>query len=223
MSFVIKRVFHILKRLICIVRSIYFSSLIDNDGGKIIVTSPFLKIKIIKNKRSKFLLNGTLKIGTWGGGNSPVVISLAEGSSLTIKKDFEIGNGVRIILNSEASLTIGGKQNESASGITADTLILVHKCIEIGSDFVCAWNVFISDSDWHHIEGQHHQADVRIGNHVWIANGSSILKGTTIGSNCIIASHSKVINTIWEDNVLLGGVPAKLLKKNIKWHRDLPV
>ena len=116
-----------------------------------------------------------------------------------------------------AILTIGGRGEQSGAGITADTLIMVAKHIEIGKDFVCAWNIFISDSDWHSIEGQPQQADVIIGDHVWVANSCSILKGAVIGDNSIVASHSKVTNKEFPKDSLLVGTPARVIKTNINW------
>ena len=118
-------------------------------------------------------------------------------------------------------LTIGGKKFESASGITGNTLIMVEKKIEIGYDFICAWDVFISDSDWHSIENNHHQKDIKIGDHVWIANNTNILKGTVIGNNCVVSSCSKISNKVYGDNLLIGGIPAIVLKENISWKRDI--
>jgi len=218
---IFKDPFAIFKILICKIRSYSYSRMIDEGGGKIIVTEPFLSIRIIKGNNSKLIINGKLRIVPHINGTSPVRILLGANSTLKICDDFIIGQGVRISLNAGASLSFGGRKNESASGITADTLIMVYSKIDIGKDFVCAWNVFISDSDWHSIEGQKHYQNVTIGNHVWIANSCSILKGTLIGNNCIIASHSKLIHTKYPDNVLLGGVPAKILKENINWKRDL--
>jgi acetyltransferase-like isoleucine patch superfamily enzyme len=100
---------------------------------------------------------------------------------------------------------------------------LVYKKIEIGRDFVCAWNVFISDSDWHQIGKQSHQADIYIGDHVWIANSCSILKGSQIGNNCIVASYSKVIKSKYESDSMLAGTPARIVKSDIFWSRDIDV
>lgn len=211
----------IIRVLICEVRSIYYSSKIDNGGGKIILTDPFIRFKIQKDKSAELFIKGTLSIVTHIGGNSPIVIQMEANSRIRINGDFAIGQGVRICLVANSNLIIGGKDKESASGITADTLIMVSKNIEIGKDFLCAWNIFISDSDWHSIEGQSHQKDVIIGDHVWVANSCSILKGAVIRENCIVASHSKITNKKYPKNSLLAGVPAQVVKTDINWSRDI--
>jgi acetyltransferase-like isoleucine patch superfamily enzyme len=207
--------------LICKIRSKYYTSKIDGGGGKIIITKPFINFKINKHKTSELSIKGRFRIIPHFGGNSPSVISMGINSKLEVNGDFMIGQGVTIALLGNSILTIGGKDLESDSGITADTKVLVYKKIEIGKDFICAWNVLITDSDWHQIIGQDHQADVHIGDHVWIANSNNILKGSNIGNNCIVASNSKIMNKIFPDNVLIGGIPPKILKANISWNRDI--
>jgi len=55
------------------------------------------------------------------------------------------------------------------------------------------------------------RADVKIGNNVWIGAGSTILPGVLIGNNVVVAAGS-VVNKNVEDNSLVGGIPAKLIK-----------
>lgn len=53
---------------------------------------------------------------------------------------------------------------------------------------------------------------VRIGNDVWIGGNVTILPGVTIGNNVVIAAGAVVTKDV-TDNSLVGGVPAKLIKK----------
>ena len=218
---VLKNPFIIFKVLTCKLMSIYYSRWIDEGKGKIVVTNPFLKLRISKNSGAKLIVNGVVTISSHIGGRSPIVICQGINSILKIDGDFIIGNGVRVDLSDRANLYIGGKDLESGSGITADTIIMCNKKIHIGKDFLCAWGVFISDSDWHKIEGQDDQKDVFIGDHVWVANNSSILKGSVIGNNSIIAGQSKIINKEYSPNSLLAGIPAKVVKIDISWSRDI--
>jgi acetyltransferase-like isoleucine patch superfamily enzyme len=206
---------------ICALRSWYYSRKIDGGGGEIILAKPFMSLIIRKHKTSKIILSGKLVFTPHLYGKSPIVVSMESDSILKIKNDFSIGQGVRIHLSKGSQLTIGGRNTESMSGITSDTLIMVFKRIEIGSDFICAWNVFISDSDWHMINGDSGHEVVKIGNHAWVANSCSILKGSRIGNNCIVASHSKLINKEYPQDSLIAGIPGKIIKNNITWSRDL--
>lgn len=53
---------------------------------------------------------------------------------------------------------------------------------------------------------------ISIGNNVWIGAKSVILPGVTIGNNVVVAAGS-IVNKNVEENTLVGGVPAKLIKK----------
>lgn len=53
---------------------------------------------------------------------------------------------------------------------------------------------------------------VTIGNDVWIGGKASIMPGVTIGSNVVIAAGAVVTKDV-PDNVLVGGVPAKVIRR----------
>ena len=52
---------------------------------------------------------------------------------------------------------------------------------------------------------------VKIGNDVWIGANVVILPGVTIGNNVVVAAGAVVTKDI-QDNVLVGGIPAKVIK-----------
>ncbi len=62
------------------------------------------------------------------------------------------------------------------------------------------------------ISGAEFGKPVTIGNNVWIGGGSIINPGVKIGDNVVIASGSVVTKDIC-DNVVVGGNPAKIIKK----------
>ena len=148
-------------------------------------------------------------------------ISLGKGSKLRVLGDFIIGPDVLIIVSSGAELVIGGRRNSSGSGITGSTRILVKESIEIGADSIIAWNVFVTDCDWHSIEGRVHTCQTIIGDHVWLAHSTSVLKGSKIGHGCILASHGVCSMRTYPDHTLIGGIPASILREDVKWDRDI--
>lgn len=93
--------------------------------------------------------------------------------------------------------------------------------VSFGDDVLFAWNGTIRDSDGHtiYVDGQEKPSyrPVRIGNHVWIASEVKILKGVSIPDNCVIALGSLVIKSFDEENILIGGYPAKKLQDKISW------
>lgn len=57
-------------------------------------------------------------------------------------------------------------------------------------------------------------APVVIGDNCWIGRNVSIMKGVTIGNNCVIAAHSVVTKSV-PANCMAAGNPAKVVKTNI--------
>lgn len=53
---------------------------------------------------------------------------------------------------------------------------------------------------------------VTIGDNVWIGTGVTILDGVTIGNGAIVAAGA-VVNRDVEENTIVGGVPAKMIKR----------
>jgi UDP-3-O-[3-hydroxymyristoyl] glucosamine N-acyltransferase len=89
--------------------------------------------------------------------------------------------------------------------------------IEIGNDTMIGQNVTIMDHEAHGIEPTQRRelgeiGQVIIGKNVWIGNNVIILKNTVVGDNSIIAAGA-VVNGNFPVNVLIGGVPAKEIKK----------
>ena len=57
---------------------------------------------------------------------------------------------------------------------------------------------------------------IRIGNRVWFGNKTIILKGITIGDDVIVGTGSVVTSDISAKSIAVG-VPAKVVKTNVKW------
>ena len=55
-------------------------------------------------------------------------------------------------------------------------------------------------------------APIRIGNNVWIGAQATVLPGVTIDDGAIVAAGAVVTRDV-PANVIVGGVPAKIIKK----------
>ncbi len=98
-----------------------------------------------------------------------------------------------------------------------------HSKLTIGNNCLFSNNLYLRTDDGHTIIDKFSHAplnspnDINIGNHVWVATKCSILKGSKISDNSIVALGSVVNKKFETENCLLGGVCAKIIKTNISW------
>ena len=86
------------------------------------------------------------------------------------------------------------------------------KSISIGNNVRIGANVLITDTDWHTSDKRTMpDKDVVIGNNVWLGYGVKVLKGVTIGDNCVIGLGSIVTHDI-PANTIAAGNPCKVIK-----------
>ena len=178
---------------------------------------PFLNYKntIIQfNNKSKMILSAKLKTGIKQVRKSKLEtrILLERNSEMIVDGDFSIyaGGYIRLVPDSRLILH-GGFINENVQITVGDT-------IEIGKNATIGRDVVIRSYDGHTIkeEGYQVSAPIKIGNHVWIGQGATILKGVTIGNNSIIAAGAIVTKDI-PANCIAAGVPARVIKEDVNW------
>lgn len=89
--------------------------------------------------------------------------------------------------------------------------------IEIGDDTLIGNNVVIMDHEAHGNAPEKRRqlgevGSVSIGKNVWIGNSVTVLKNSKVGNNSIIAAGALVKGN-FPENVIIGGVHAKIIKK----------
>ena len=94
----------------------------------------------------------------------------------------------------------------------------------VGGDGMISSYVQIRTGDSHSIvdmEGHRiNQAQsVMIGNHCWIGEGAKVMKGVTLEGDDVVSTGA-IVTKSFGKNVLLGGIPAKVLKENINWKSE---
>ncbi|MFC3932099.1 sugar O-acetyltransferase [Streptococcus dentapri] len=62
------------------------------------------------------------------------------------------------------------------------------------------------------IAGKEYGAPITIGDNLWLGGGVTILPGVTLGHNVVVGAGA-VVTKSFGDNVVLGGNPAKIIKK----------
>lgn len=180
----------------------------------------FFRIKFYKGRNSKFVVKKRLKCERWVNGFGVTVITLQENAEIEILNDFIIGDGLKIFISQGGKLLLKGKLHESGSGITANSVILVYKYVEVGNDCIIAWDTFITDCDWHSTGGKFRYENTILHDHVWIGVGVKILKGVVVKRNSIVSANSVLVKSDFPESTLIGGIPAKVIKENItNWSR----
>ncbi|WP_300668868.1 hypothetical protein [Desulfoluna sp.] len=149
-----------------------------------------------KSRRTLFMLDGTLRFR----GKAKI----GYGSALSVTGTLDIGHNFQI---------------SSAS------TIICAEAITIGNDTLLSWDILIMDTDQHTISCQLSEKRVNpnkritIGDHVWIGARCTILKGSVIPGNTVVASATLFSgNTFDEEHTAIGGTPPAILKTNIQWH-----
>lgn len=136
---------------------------------------------------------------------------------LSFHGECHFGSGVIIRVEPEAHLSIGDNVR-----ISNCAKLICYKSIWIGSNCRIAWETQIIDTTFHFVRERETQkihprdGEIRIGNHNWIGNRTSIMKGSVLPDYCIVASGS-LCNKPYDapKDSMSGGCPAKLLKSGI--------
>jgi acetyltransferase-like isoleucine patch superfamily enzyme len=129
----------------------------------------------------------------------------------------DIGHGSRLIVLASGDLVIGPGFRAAA----ATSIICAHR-VRFGASCLLSWDTLIMDTDFHSIfndTGQrgNQDAEVVIGPRVWIGCRSTILKGTSIGSDSVVGAGSVVRGRFNEPNQVLAGNPARVVREGISW------
>ncbi len=176
----------------------YISNKISLDKGNEITINPNTKIKknkiVVKGKNNKLFID--------------------EGANL---------RGVIIDIRGENCVVHIGKNTI----IGQDSYITVKergKKVIIGEECMFSRNVKIMGSDGHDILSQgekiNYAKDIIIEDRVWLADNVTVLKGVRIGEGSVVAINSTVTKKV-ENKSIVGGNPAKEIKKDISWRKEL--
>lgn len=96
--------------------------------------------------------------------------------------------------------------------------------ITIEEDCMFSNNIQIRTTDSHSIVDMNgkrlnYAENIRIGKHCWIGLGCILLKGTNLASNTVVAAGTVCTSKFYQENCIVAGNPAKIVKQNIDWNR----
>lgn len=157
---------------------------------------------------------GQLGLGaTWPGGRYyPCHVSVKHGGVLRVRGAFDLHTDCRVWVNEDALLELGDGYANAGLNLSC------FEHITIGDGCAISEKVTIRDSDDHRLSGasQPVTAPIRIGAHVWIGIGATILKGVTIGDGAVVAAGAVVTRDV-PPAALVGGVPARVIRTDVTW------
>lgn len=195
-----------------VVKSIYYSL---RFNGHIFIGKG--NIYIEGNGKIEFLSKkSSLYVGVYTTVQTPTVITIMNNAKLIVGQNVMIHRGTKIVVHENGSLKIN-----DYTYINENSRVHCKKCISIGKRCAISWNTNILDTDIHTIqyseEGKNnHDYRVNIGNEVWIGANSTVLKGTIIEDNCIVAANSLAMGRL-KSRYIYGGNPCKELKTFEIW------
>lgn len=179
----------------------------------------FYKFKIlVVNGSHNFISvgrNSTLK--------NPELVITGTGNTLTIGDNVVMGPGCKIILQGRnCSISIGN--NCTFTRLVEFNVQEDNMSITIGNDCMFSNHIIVRTSDSHIMYDKpsgkrlNPPKSVTIGEHVWIAPNTKIMKGAVIGSGSIIGSDTTITKHV-PDNTLCIGRPSKIIRENVEWSR----
>src|SRR3954463_2140642 len=123
-----------------------------------------------------------------------------------------VGHGTKIRAH-EGVVEIGAK-----TVLGQECTISSFQSVRIGRECILADRVMLIDFDHGVVEVERpirlqgiYKRDVEVGHNCWIGYGACILRGATVGDNCIVGTSTVVTKDV-PSNAVVGGVPARLLR-----------
>ncbi|WOR13647.1 hypothetical protein RYZ27_07665 [Hyphomonas sp. FCG-A18] len=125
----------------------------------------------------------------------------------------------------ETTLEIGDEF--SAEGSCKLLLYNSGSVLKIGQDCMFSNNIIVRCGETPHLifdseTGEYLDVSegVFIGDHVWVGEQSYITKRCSLPDNSILAAGSVATRRFDEPNIVIGGNPAQVVRKNVKWVRN---
>jgi len=131
-----------------------------------------------------------------------------------------LGNGAEFYIEDDnGCITVG---NETSFCGNIHLAVIEGTTIKIGNRCLLSSDVVFRTGDSHSIlnlEGKriNPSKNIVILDHVWIGHRVFINKGVVIQKNSIVGDGAIVTKECNTENVVIGGIPAKIIKEDINW------
>lgn len=174
-------------------------------------------LRIKKERGSSLRIDRRLILWSHLQNRGHATIYLQEGGTMLVRDDFKLGPGTKIKVGPGGMLDIHGKGKYASSHTLGDTTVSARQHITLGAGVGTGLAVLITDSDWHEINGKLESAPVTIGENAYVGHGTTILKGTQIGDNCVMAANTTIARQTIPSRSMLAGNPARIVRSDIDW------
>lgn len=173
------------------------------------------------SKKAHIELNAPVKLGDKKFQKSKLEtrFMVNAGGTFIADSQFRISYGSDIEVFPGATLKIGGADFYTHGGTNVNFSLVCGNYIELGYGVAIGRNVTIRDNNGDHylsMQGYKTSKPVKIGNHVWLCEGCTIMQGVTIGDGAIIGTHAVVTSNV-PPYSLVAGNPAKVIQTNVFW------
>lgn len=213
----------------------------DKYGNSIVGNLKAGGVIKFKGYNSKIIIKGKLEFSGVIVVDSDVYLEIGENVRI-IAEPWELYNGSNVTIGAYAKFRGPGSMyiQDDANfkfGTKATIANNYYFSISRGNKCVIGENCMIShDTIWRSNDGHtifdlkkkqnvnstkeiNKTREIIIGDHVWIGQRSTILYNTKIESNSIVGAHS-LVKGKFGNNLIVAGVPAKVIRKNITWSRE---
>ena len=215
MKQILKRIF---SKSYTIRQIFFFLQNVKYSWGGVVENQGVIRIKrYVKGNNNKIVIGSNTRLNGTSFrivGNNNIIefgenVNIGKGCSFWAE-----GNNIRIYVGNHTTFT--HKVHVNAQEDNSQILI--------GDDCMFSNTIIIRTSDSHPIYNSDNirinpAKSINIGEHVWIAPNTKIMKGVTIGSGSIIGSDTIVTKDL-PSNILAVGHPAKVVKTDVRWTRE---
>lgn len=202
---------------------------INMKNSNIIINDLGINNEVCIHNSIKFEKNATIEITIKGNNNKITILNECNFKKTTI---FIEGSNNVILINKyvtfQGVITVKFDKNSINIGKSTSFGLINMHCSEgckitIGKNCMFSRNILLRTNDGHSIINNETKKkintakDIYIGNHVWCGMNSNILKGAYISSMTVIGAFSTVTKKFSQNNIVIAGKPAKIVKEKIIW------
>ena len=188
---------------------IYGRVMLTNLNGRIEITAHAKNVRLDIGRNIAGYVN-----------TAPGRLYIADGATLRVGNEVKFSQGSNVCICKGACLEVG-----EYSTLGDNAKIICYRHIKIGKHSGLTWETQTTDFNSHFIEDCNTNQiypivkEVAIGDYCWIGNRTTVMPGTKLPDRGIVTSNS-LLNKDYTSSIpsysLIGGIPAKLLRTNVR-------